>query len=128
MKNIIATIIISTVLLSLSMIGIELWRNNLELIRVTAIKVDELEKVKKNDILPLGKSQLTGGDVISIIRYYSADEEVKVEVNVEGVEKEYQLEGYQQEGFYIPYEAIFEKQVFYEGNKLRRIIFTLKNQ
>ncbi|MBM7613600.1 hypothetical protein [Alkaliphilus hydrothermalis] len=127
MKNIIASIVLSTVILGLTMMGIQLWRNNLELIKATAEKTTQLEKLQKSSVLPLQKEQLTGGEVISLIRYYSQNSEVLVEVSIDGGSYVYDVESYDRNVFYIPYDVVFEKSEFYEGQKLRKLIFAKTN-
>ncbi|GAB6088042.1 hypothetical protein [Alkaliphilus crotonatoxidans] len=126
MKTVIATIIISVMLLGLTMVGIQLWRNNMELINVAAGKVEDLEKIKVTSMLSLDQNLVKGGDVVSVIRYYSRDPEVMVEVTVGGITKQYIDESYVPDEFSISYEESFSSVIIYEETKIKKIAYLQK--
>ncbi len=121
MKTIIATIIISVLLLGITMVGIQLWRNNMELISITAEKVEAMEKIKTTSLLPLEDNSVRGGDVVSVIRYYSKDPEVVVEVTAGGMTKQYTSETYKPDIFSISYEGSFHSEIIYEDMRIKKI-------
>lgn len=127
MKSIIATIVISILLLGITMMGIELWRSNMELISLSAAKTDALEKIKATDILPLEGDLVQGSDVISSIRYFSKDNAVTVEIRMGGTTKHYVDDTYRSEAFDIPYEGNFLSEIIYDGVKIKKIIYTQNN-
>ncbi|MGV8145842.1 MAG: hypothetical protein ACLKAK_03265 [Alkaliphilus sp.] len=124
MKEVIATLIISVVILGLLLIGIDLWRGNIEIIRLTADQTHEMEKVEEVDFIPIQHDSLTGSEVISIIRYYSKDSSVQVHVLIEETKRSYTLETYDSSAFIIPIEMKFGKEIAYENNKIVEVNFS----
>ncbi|MCD5410115.1 MAG: hypothetical protein LRZ93_00465 [Clostridiales bacterium] len=124
MKEVIATLIISVVTLGLLMIGINLWRGNIDIIRLSAEQTHEMEKVGEVDFIPLQKDSLHGSEVISIIRYFSKDSNVQINVLIDGNERSFRLETYDSSAYNIPFEMKFEKEILYENNKIVEVNFS----
>ncbi len=124
MKEVIATLIISVVILGLLMIGINLWRGNIDIIRLTAEQTHEMEKIGKVDFIALQKDFLIGSEVISIIRYFSKDSNVQINVIIAGNERRYTTESYDSSVYNIPFEMKFEKEILYENNKIVEVNFS----
>lgn len=123
MKSVIATLIISTLILGLALVGIQLWRNNLELIGLAAARVDSLEKIKATQLISLEASQRTGSEVISVIRYYRNNANVAITVVLPQGSKTYRGEEYIRSQFPISYEAKFQQEVEYVDAKVSKITF-----
>ncbi|MCD5413533.1 MAG: hypothetical protein LR001_00800 [Clostridiales bacterium] len=121
MKEVIATIIISVIILGLLLVGISLWRGNIEIIRMTAEQTHAMEKIGEIDFVPVLNEYLTGSEVISIIRYYSKNAGVEVSVSILGEQKNYTLETYDSLVFSIPLEMKFDSEVVYENSKIVKV-------
>ncbi|MBN4051001.1 MAG: hypothetical protein COA82_04590 [Alkaliphilus sp.] len=124
MKEVIATLIISVVILGLLMIGINLWRGNIDIMRLAAEQTHEMEKVGEVDFISLQKDSLYGSEVISIIRYFSKDSSVQINVLIAGNERSFKLETYDSPVYNIPFEMKFEKEILYENNKIVEVNFS----
>ncbi|MCX7921394.1 MAG: hypothetical protein N3B21_05140 [Clostridia bacterium] len=84
LSGIVFEIVLSVVALSLLIVVIYLFRSNMDIIGSSAEKANELQKVKSESLIPLDKSQVKGGDVIAVIRYYADDATVNIVVNLGG--------------------------------------------
>lgn len=72
-------------------------------------------------LLPLDKGQVYGSDVIGVIRYYSTDYNIEVDVTIDGVTKKYTDSTYDKNIFEISYEDVFSANYTYDGQKLIKI-------
>jgi hypothetical protein len=123
-------VIMTVIILSLLVVVIYIFRNNMDIIGSSAKRVNDTDKIKADLMLPLDKGVVTGSEVISIIRYYSTasdDESMSVEVNVDGIEVKYRGETYDPQSFYINYEDKFLGSYGYEGTKITSIKYNKKN-
>jgi len=125
-KEIIYEVIIAVLVLSLLLVVIALFRGNMDLVALSAKKVEDVEKVKAEDMVPLDKNEATGADVISVIRYFCNDPAVEVMVTAGGETKSYAGETYSPDIFTIPYEAVFSCSYEYMGSKIKKVIYLQK--
>ena len=105
---------------------IPLFRSSMDVIDSIAQKEYENQKIKSDVLLPLEKSTVMGGDVVSVIRYYREDVSVTVEVTVGGVTKIYVNDDYDPVQFVIPYDIQFDCSYEYDGDKLIKAIYIEK--
>ncbi len=105
---------------------IPLFRSSMDIIDNIAQKEYENQKIKSDVLLPLEKSTVTGGDVVSVIRYYREDTSVTVEVTLGGVTKIYVNDDYNPAQFVIPYDIRFDCSYEYDGDKLTKAIYIEK--
>jgi uncharacterized membrane protein YvbJ len=120
-------VVISVVVLALLITVIAVFRGNMDTVQLTAQKVEQNEKVKLETLLPLAHNEVTGSDVVSVIRYYKNDGSVTVRVIMKsGLSKTYFSENYISSVFPIPYEGKFTALYVYSGEKLSSATFTEK--
>lgn len=97
----------------------------MDTVQLTAQKVEQNEKVKLDTLLPLARNEVTGSDVVSVIRYYANDSGVSIKVNLKsGTSRTYVYESYNSSIFSIPYEGTFAAQYSYNGDRLSSAVFT----
>ncbi|HHV59198.1 MAG TPA: hypothetical protein GXX49_02640 [Clostridiaceae bacterium] len=128
-KDIIYDIIISVLVLGLLVtVAIPLFRGNMDIIASAAERAGAMEKAYKMDVVGLGKTEVLGSDVISVIRYYSSNGGLEINVTTgEGVHHSYFNETYEPDIFYIGYEEKFEATYFYDGDVLKKVEYVKKN-
>ncbi len=127
MDKVVHEVIVSVLVLSLLIMAIPLFRNNMEIISVSAAIENDTDKVTSKSLLPLDKSEVSGSDVVSVIRYYSANPgvEILVTTNSRGTCR-FTGQNYNPGSFPIPYEGVFSKSYSYEGEKLIKAVYTEK--
>ncbi|SHK59486.1 hypothetical protein [Paramaledivibacter caminithermalis] len=127
MKQIVINTLFSCVILGLVIIGIELYRTNMTILTNAVDATDDTEKIAETDILNLNKDEVTGGDVISSIRYFKDYSNVTIRVEKKGGStKNYTTQTYKEEIFPINYESIFDSLIEYQGEKIKKITYTEK--
>lgn len=125
MKEVIYLLIITVIILGfISSNIIPLFRSSMDIIGSVAEKEYEGQKIKSNVLLPLEKDTVTGGDVISVIRYYSSYDDVTVEVTAGGATEVYTNTTYDSEQFNIPYNSLFSCSYEYSGDKLTKAVYS----
>jgi hypothetical protein len=117
-------VIISVIILSLLVVVIYIFRNNMDIIGNSATKVNATDKIKAELMLPLDKNIVSGSEVVSVLRYYSKDSTVKIEVKLGETVKTYIGENYNPLTFSINYEDSFQSEYQYEGNNLKTIKYS----
>jgi len=118
-------VVITVIVLALLVTVISVFRGNMDTVQLTAQKVEQNEKVKLEAMLPLARNEVTGSDVVSVIRYYASDPSVSIRVSMKsGASKTYVAESYNSGVFPIPYEGKFTAQYSYSGEKLSSAVFT----
>jgi hypothetical protein len=106
--KVIAEIYLSVLIVVLLMTGIQIARDQMDIVSIAAERVNETDKIKEEILLPLKKNQVKGADVISVIRFYKNN---SVTINVTllgGDSKSYVAENYDNTIFEIPYTGIFQ--------------------
>lgn len=117
--------VITVIVLALLVTVISVFRENMDTVQLAAQKVEQNEKVKLEAMLPLARNEVTGSDVVSVIRYYASDPSVSIRVSMKsGASKTYVAESYNSSVFPIPYEGKFTAQYSYSGEKLSSAVFT----
>lgn len=91
----------------------------MNIISLAAEKANEIEKISSESVILNKQIHVTGSDVISVVRYYSTNENVEIHVTVnQGGTKVYISETYDSEDFNIPYESMFSANYIYDGDVL----------
>lgn len=122
MKEIVFEIIIALVILTLLVTVIQVFRGNIDIINTSAQQVDDMEKVKEeNLVFDKTKNTVLGSDVISVIRYYKDDNSVSITVKNGGAVNTYIGKNYDSSAFNIPYDTKFSASYKYNGEKLESI-------
>lgn len=114
-------VIISVIVLSLLVVVIYIFRNNMDIIGNSANNANENDKIKADSMLPMDKNTITGSEVISVLRYYSSDSSVQIDVTIGEVNKSYVGEMYNPLVFSINYNDNFESAYEYEGSAIKKI-------
>lgn len=126
LSSIISEIILGGLVLSLLItVFIPVFKNNRLIINMIAQKSSELESIKKTSLVPIDKSVVYGKDVISVIRYFSNDNNTSVSVSINGTSYTYLNETYNAEVYEINREEMFNSICTYFENKL--ILITYQN-
>lgn len=107
--------------------AIPAFTSHADTISLTAKKVDDVEKIKDQSMLGLSRDEVTGSDVISVIRYYSHGPGVSITVTVGGVTRTYTGETYDPGTLNIPYETRFTAAYTYNGKILTGAVYTEKH-
>ena len=123
-SNLIFEVVISVLILSLLVVVIYVFRNNMDIIGNTANKVNDTDKIKAEAMLPLDKNTVTGSEVIAVLRFYSNDNTVEIDIKIGGLSKSYVGENYSSSDFPINYEDKFESIYEYEGAVLKTIKYS----
>ncbi len=125
MEDLAQDVIITALIVVLLFGVVQLARGNIDIIQKTAMVTNKTDKIKQESLLPLSKGAVIGSDVVSVIRFYSSDSTVSIQViEVGGATKLYQSENYDRNIFNIPYESKFNQSLFYSGNKIVQAVYT----
>ncbi len=130
MKEMVFEVVVGVVILSLLIGVIGLFRNNMSVIAHSAKNMSDLEKVAADSLIPLEKAECYGTDVVAVIRYYSNNPDVEVEVNIKGHgSKSYVTETFDLSEWSVPafYEKKFDVNYAYDGDKqkIKKIVYTI---
>lgn len=132
MKEMIFEVVIGVLILSLLIMVIALFRSNMDIIGYSASSTSDIQKVAIGEWVPMLKNRCYGRDVAAVIRYYSQDDEVVVEVEADGVLKSYITETFELSEWSDPlfYEREFQQQITYDadGKQIEKIIYQKVNE
>ena len=117
-QNIVYEVVIFVLILILLVGVIGMFRENVEIIQAAAYRVNDTDKVKNEILVPLNKGEVLGSDVVSVIRYYSSDPGVQIQVTIMGgSSKIYRAEAYNASLFKISFESKFTASYAYDSTK-----------
>lgn len=129
MKEMVFEVVVSVLVLLLLIITIELFRSNMDIIQNTADVTLKTQKLKIDDWIPIMQAKSRGSDVAAVVRYYSTNPNVQINVIAGRVSKTYITESFILSEWQIPlfYEQLFDTVYQYEGENgdISRIIYTI---
>lgn len=120
MKELIFEVVIAILILSLLVVVIGVFRGNMDIVGTAAQRVDDVEKVKADSLVPLDKNVVLGSDVVSVVRFYNGSPDVEIYVKLGGgVAKRYDNSNISE----IPYDKSFKASYTYDGKTLKSVFY-----
>lgn len=122
-SNLVFEVVMSVIILSLLIVVIFIFRSNLDIISSSADRVNDTDKIKADLMLhtDTDKDEVTGSIVISVLRFYSSDNKVQIDITMGEVIRSYIGEDYNPLTFPINFEDKFKCSYEYEGTTIKKI-------